>query len=188
MNKLEEYYRGILEEIGESLGREGLLKTPKRAAEAMQHLTKGYSMHLEDIVNGAIFHEDNEDMIVVRNIEFFSLCEHHLLPFFGYAHVAYLPQGKIIGISKVARVIDMFAQRLQVQERMTQQIALALEEVLKPSGVACVVEAKHMCMMARGVRKQESNVSTSHVTGIFRESGTTRKEFYDLIRDRQSYA
>lgn len=187
-DKLAEYYENILRELGEDPGREGLVKTPKRAADAMRYLTGGYRMSLESLVNEAIFQEENEDMIVVRNIEYFSLCEHHLLPFFGYAHIAYLPQGKIIGISKLARIVDMFAQRLQVQERMTQQIALAVDEVLKPAGVACVVEGKHLCMMARGVRKQASNVSTSHVMGVFRDSGTTRKEFFDLIRERQQYA
>lgn len=187
-DNLEEHYRNILRDIGEDPEREGLAKTPKRAADAIRFMNRGYKDSLDDLVNGAIFHEDNDDMIVIRNVEFFSLCEHHLLPFFGYAHVAYLPNGRIIGISKIARIVDMFAARLQVQERLTQQVALALQEVLQPAGVACVLEAKHMCMMARGVRKQASNVSTSHVTGVFRESPMTRKEFYDLIQERQQYA
>jgi GTP cyclohydrolase I len=187
-NEMEATYRDLLEQVGEDVQREGLAKTPKRAADAMRFMTKGYGQSLDQIVNGAIFHEDNEDMVVIRNVEFFSLCEHHLLPFFGYAHVAYLPNGKIIGISKIARIVDMFARRLQVQERLTQQVARALQESLEPLGVACVIEAKHLCMMARGVEKQASNVSTSHVTGVFRESAMTRKEFYDLIRQRDHYA
>lgn len=185
---MEQQYKDILAAIGENPEREGLLKTPHRAAEAMRFMTKGYAQKLEDVVNDAVFHEDNDDIIVVRNVEFFSLCEHHLLPFFGFAHVAYLPNGRIIGISKIARIVEMYARRLQVQERLTQQVALALQEVLKPAGVACVIEAKHLCMMARGVEKQASNVSTSHVTGEFRENAMTRKEFYDLIRERRTYA
>lgn len=181
---LEESYRNILTEIGEDPDREGLLKTPRRAADAMRYMTSGYKQSLKDLVNGAIFQEEVDDIVVVRNIEFFSMCEHHLLPFFGFAHVAYLPKGKIIGISKIARIVDMFAQRLQVQERLTQQVTNAVEEALHPVGVACVIEAKHLCMMARGVRKQDSNVSTSHVTGIFRDCPMTRKEFYDLIKER----
>ncbi|MBA3726723.1 MAG: GTP cyclohydrolase I FolE [Armatimonadetes bacterium] len=181
---MEENFEAILRSIGEDPSREGLLKTPKRAAEAMRYLTQGYTASLETIVNDAIFEEDVDDIVVIRNIEFFSMCEHHLLPFFGFAHVAYLPKGKIIGISKIARIVDMFAQRLQVQERLTQQVALAVEEALEPAGVACVFEAKHLCMMARGVRKQDSNVSTSHVTGVFRDCPMSRKEFYDLIKER----
>jgi len=185
---MEEAYKTILEGIGEDPQREGLLKTPKRAADAMRFMNQGYSQSLHDIVNGAIFHEDADDIVVVRNVEFFSMCEHHLLPFFGFAHVAYIPNGKIIGISKIARIVDMFARRLQVQERLTQQVAQALQECLEPRGVACVIEAKHLCMMARGVEKQASNVSTSHVTGVFRESQMTRKEFYDLIDNSRNYA
>jgi len=185
---MEEQYREILDAIGEDPSREGLMKTPKRAAEAMRFMTKGYAQDLSTIVNGAVFHEENDDIVVVRNIEFFSLCEHHLLPFFGFAHVAYIPKGKIIGISKIARIVDMYARRLQVQERLTQQIALALQQSLEPAGVACVIEAKHLCMMARGVEKQASNVSTSHVTGEFRECPMTRKEFYDLIGESRKYA
>ncbi len=185
---LDELYRNLLCEIGEDVDREGLLKTPQRAADAFGYLTSGYHMDLTDVVNGALFSEDADDIVVIRDIEFFSLCEHHLLPFFGYAHVAYIPNGKIIGISKIARIVDMFARRLQVQERLTQQIALAMEEVLMPQGVACVLEGKHLCMMARGVEKQASNVSTSYLTGVFRENPSTRGEFYDLIRDRKSYA
>jgi GTP cyclohydrolase I len=185
---MEEQYRSILEAIGEDPNREGLLKSPKRAADAMRFMTQGYSQKLENIVNGAIFSEHADDIVAVRNVEFFSLCEHHLLPFFGFAHVAYIPNGKIIGISKIARIVDMFARRLQVQERITQQVAMALQECLQPAGVACVIEAKHLCMMARGVQKQASNVSTSHVTGVFRDCPMTRKEFYDLIDDSRKYA
>lgn len=185
---LEELYLGILEQIGEDTDREGLLKTPTRAAKAMRFMTSGYQQDLNTVLNDAIFHETNEDIIVVRDIEFFSMCEHHLLPFFGYAHVAYLPNKKIVGISKVARIVDMFARRLQVQERMTQQIGKAIEQSLDPVGVAVVVEGKHLCMMARGVEKQASNVSTSFLTGIFRENQATRKEFYDLLRNSRKYA
>jgi GTP cyclohydrolase I len=185
---MEESYKAILQSIGENPEREGLLKTPKRAADAMRFMTQGYNQQLDELVNGAVFTEDTDDMVAVRNVEFFSLCEHHLLPFFGFAHVAYIPNGKIIGISKIARIVDMFARRLQVQERLTQQIAMALQEALQPAGVACVIEAKHLCMMARGVQKQASNVSSSHVTGVFRESPVTRKEFYDLIDDSRKYA
>lgn len=189
MNKsLEELYFGILEQVGENTEREGLLKTPQRAAEAMRYMTSGYDQDLTVVLNDAIFHETNEDIIVVRDIEFFSICEHHLLPFFGYAHVAYLPRKKIVGISKVARIVDMFARRLQIQERMTQQIGMAVQESLDPVGVAVVVEGKHLCMMARGVEKQASNVSTSFLTGIFRENQATRMEFYDLLRNSRKYA
>lgn len=186
--KLEELYRAVLCEIGEDPEREGLRRTPARAADALLFLTRGYKMSLDEIVKNAVFQEDVEDMVVVRDVEFFSLCEHHLLPFFGYAHIAYLPAGKVIGISKIARIVDLFAQRLQLQERMTQQIGVALEEVLTPVGVAVVTEAKHLCMMSRGVEKQASNVSTSFLTGIFRDNPTTRKEFFDLIRHNKQYA
>lgn len=182
------FYRDFIKEIGEDPKREGLLKTPTRATAAMRYLTAGYQQKLEEVVNEAVFHENIEDMIVVRDIEFFSLCEHHILPFFGYAHIAYIPKGKIIGISKAARVVDMFSRRLQVQERMTQQIAQAFWDVLEPAGVGCVVEAKHLCMMARGVEKQGSSVSTSHLLGEFRTDPRTRKEFFDLIQGRQRYA
>lgn len=187
-NELEETYADLIRLIGEDPDREGLRRTPIRAARAMQHLTQGYTRDLAQIVNGAVFHEDVEDMIVVRDVEFFSLCEHHLLPFFGFAHVAYIPKGKILGISKVARITDMFARRLQVQERMTQQIAEAIQETLDPQGVAVVTEAKHLCMMARGVEKHASNVSASFLTGVFREKAETRNEFYELIKGTKSYA
>jgi GTP cyclohydrolase I len=178
---MEELYRQILIQIGEDPDREGLIKTPSRAAEAMRYLTQGYRQSVEEIVNDAIFTETHDQMVIVRDIEFYSLCEHHILPFFGKAHVAYLPAGKIIGISKLARLVDIFARRLQVQERMTVQIAMALEEVLQPKGVGVVMEARHMCMMARGVEKQSSKVTTSEMRGIFREDRPTREEFLNLL-------
>ena len=178
---LEENYYELLKNLGEDPDREGLVKTPYRASEAMRFMTRGYSQDVKSIVNGAIFHEDSDDMIIVRDIEFFSLCEHHLIPFFGYANIAYIPDGRIIGLSKLARITDMFARRLQVQERMTVDIANAIQEVLKPKGVAVVLEAKHLCMMARGVEKQSSDMVTSHVLGVFRSDRATRAEFMNLI-------
>ena len=180
-SRLEEVYYALLEEVGEDPEREGLVKTPYRAAEATRFLTRGYNQDLHSIINGAIFHEDTENMVIVRDIEFFSLCEHHLIPFFGYANIAYIPNGKIIGLSKLARITDMFARRLQVQERMTVEIAEAIEEALQPKGVAVVLEAKHLCMMARGVEKQSSNMVTSHVLGVFRTDRGTRAEFMNLL-------
>jgi GTP cyclohydrolase I len=184
--RLEELYTEILKEVGEDPEREGLLKTPHRAAEALRFGTQGYSQNLEEIVNGAIFHEDSDDMVIVRDIEFFSLCEHHMIPFFGYANIAYIPDGKIIGLSKLARITDMFARRLQVQERMTVEIANAIQSALQPKGVAVVLEAKHLCMMARGVEKQNSDMVTSHVLGVFRSDRATRAEFMNLICKNRS--
>lgn len=178
---LQDHYREILKEIGEDPDREGLRRTPYRAQEAMKFLTQGYHQSLEEILNGAIFEEDYDDMVIVRDIEFYSLCEHHAIPFFGRAHVGYIPRGKIVGISKVARIVDMFARRLQVQERMTIQIAEAIQEALQPRGVAVVTEARHMCMLMRGVEKQNSLVTASHVLGTFREDRRTRQEFLDHI-------
>lgn len=180
-SRLEGAYRIVLEELGETPDREGLVRTPHRAAEAMRFITSGYTTDLETIVNGAIFQEDADDMIMCRNIEFFSMCEHHLFPFFGHAHIAYIPNGRIIGLSKLARITDMFARRLQVQERMTVQIAEAVQQTLQPLGVGVVIEAKHMCMMARGVEKKASDMVTSHVLGSFRTDRATRAEFMNLL-------
>jgi GTP cyclohydrolase I len=178
---LEDLYKQVLSELGEDPEREGLVKTPHRAAEAMRYLTSGYQQDVEGMLNGAIFHEPYEDMVIIRDIEFFSLCEHHILPFFGKCHIGYLPNGKIIGISKLARLVDIFARRLQVQERMTVQIGTALQEALHPKGVAVVIEARHMCMMARGVQKQSSKVTTSEMLGTFRDDRRTREEFLNLL-------
>lgn len=176
-------YREILEQLGENPEREGLLDTPKRAAKAMRYLCNGYDKTLEEIVNNALFDSDSEEMVIVRNIELYSLCEHHMLPFIGKAHVAYIPTGKVIGLSKVARIVDMFARRLQIQENLTRQIADAIQQVTNAAGVAVVIEAQHMCMMMRGVEKQNSVMTSSAMLGAFRNSGTTRQEFLQLIRD-----
>ncbi len=180
-SRLDEIYFALLEEIGEDPEREGLSKTPHRAAESLRFLTSGYELDAAKVVNGAIFEADSDDMVIVRDIEFYSTCEHHLIPFFGTANIAYIPDGKIIGLSKLARITDMFARRLQVQERMTVQIANTIQEILKPKGVAVVLEAKHLCMMARGVEKQSSNMITSHVLGAFRTDRATRAEFMNLL-------
>jgi GTP cyclohydrolase I len=171
----------LLQEVGEDPTREGLLKTPARVAKSWAYFSRGYNQDLDDVVNNAIFHETSKDMIVVRDVEFFSHCEHHLLPFFGKAHVGYIPNGKVIGLSKIPRIIDMYARRLQVQERLTHQIANAIKEVLKPNGVAVVMEGRHMCMQMRGVEKQNSLATTSTMLGRFRESVRTRNEFMYLI-------
>jgi len=181
---LEDLYTSLLTRIGEDPTREGLLKTPHRAAEALKYVTSGYNLILEDVVNDAIFHEASDDMVIVRDIEFFSMCEHHLFPFYGHVNIAYIPDGKIIGLSKLARITDMFARRLQVQERMTTQIAEAIQEILTPKGVAVVIEGKHLCMMARGVEKQCSEMVTSHVLGVFRTDRATRAEFMQLVSRR----
>ncbi|PWB32342.1 GTP cyclohydrolase I FolE [Pseudomonas sp. SDI] len=178
---LAEYYREILIGIGENPEREGLLDTPQRAAKAMQHLCNGYTLNLDEIINGALFESKNDEMIVVRDIELYSLCEHHMLPFIGKAHVAYLPTGRVLGLSKVARVVDMFARRLQIQENLTRQIACAIQDITDAAGVAVVIEAKHMCMMMRGVEKQNSVMVSSVMLGEFRDSPTTRQEFLQLI-------
>ncbi len=180
--RLTQLYREILIELGEDPEREGLLKTPERAARAMVDLTRGYRQDVDTLLNAAIFSEEYEDMVIVRNIEMYSLCEHHLVPFFGSVHVAYLPQGKILGLSKIARLVEMFSRRLQVQERLTHEVAHALNEAIKPRGVAVVVEARHLCMMSRGVEKQQSSMVTSCVLGAFREDRATRQEFMELVR------
>ncbi len=174
-------YEKILREIGEDPQREGLVKTPDRAAKAMKFLTHGYQMDIEELVNEAIFEVDSNHMIIVRDIEIYSMCEHHMLPFFGRCHIGYIPNGKVLGVSKLARIADMFARRLQVQERLTNQIAEAIMTTLEPEGVGVVVEAKHLCMMMRGVEKQNSNMITSAMHGTFRHYTSTRTEFLNLI-------
>jgi len=166
--------------LGEDPEREGLVRTPERVAKAMDFLTGGYSMTLDDVVGHALFEEDHENMVMVRDIELYSLCEHHMLPFFGKAHIAYIPNGKIVGLSKLPRIVEMFARRLQVQERLTEQVGKAIEEVLAPRGVGVVIEAFHMCMMMRGVEKQNSRTITSALRGVFRDDGKTRDEFLRL--------
>lgn len=178
---LEKHYTAILEALGEDPSREGLADTPARAAKAMRHLCRGYDQNLEEIVNGALFTSDTREIVLVKNIELYSLCEHHLLPFIGKAHVAYIPTGRVLGLSKVARIVDMYARRLQIQENLTRQIAEAIQEVTGAAGVAVVIEAKHMCMMMRGVEKQNSVMNTSVMLGAFRNSCNTRMEFLQLI-------
>jgi GTP cyclohydrolase I len=179
--RMEESFLQLLQAIGEDPNREGLLRTPTRAARAFEFLTNGYRQSLDDVVNGAIFESDASEIILVKDIELYSMCEHHLLPFIGRAHVAYIPNGKVIGLSKVARLVDVFARRLQIQENLTMQIADALMKTLHPAGVGVVVEAKHLCMMMRGVEKQNSVMKTSCLLGIFKEDARTRSEFLSLL-------
>ncbi|KAF3982438.1 MAG: GTP cyclohydrolase I FolE [Methylococcales symbiont of Hymedesmia sp. n. MRB-2018] len=181
MADMEDLFSKIITEVGEDVSREGLLDTPKRAAKAFKFLNNGYEKTLEEILNGAIFEADTEDMVIVKDIELYSLCEHHLLPFTGKCHIAYIPNGKVLGLSKLARIVDMYARRLQIQEKLTKQIADAVERSIAAKGVAVVVEAKHLCMMMRGVEKQNSVMTTSVMTGIFREDRSTRIEFLNLI-------
>jgi GTP cyclohydrolase I len=183
LDKIANVYRELLQGIGEDVGREGLLRTPDRAARALEFLTQGYRQDLDQIINGAVFESRASEIILVKDIELYSLCEHHLLPFIGRAHVAYLPNGKVIGLSKVARIVDVFARRLQIQENLTTQIAESLMRCLEPSGVAVVVEAKHLCMMMRGVEKQNSVMKTSCLLGTFKEDARTRSEFLSLLKD-----
>ena len=180
-NKLEMNTKNLLELLGEDPSREGLLNTPKRVAKEWEFLTKGYNENLDELINNAIFEGESKDMVIVKNIEFYSLCEHHMIPFYGKAHIGYIPDGKIIGLSKLARITDLFSQRLQVQERLTNQIAQCLQEVLNPRGVAVVLEGKHFCMLSRGVQKQNSIATSSSMLGIFREKESTRNEFLKLI-------
>ena len=181
-DNVKELTKKLLIEIGEDPDREGLLNTPLRVAKAWNFLSKGYKQDIDEIINNAIFEEEYDQMVVVKDIEFYSMCEHHLLPFFGVAHIAYIPNGKIIGLSKIPRVLDMFARRLQVQERMTQEVAGMLQSKLNPRGVAVIIEAQHMCMQMRGVEKRKSYMSTSAMLGIFREDNKTRKEFLDIVK------
>lgn len=179
---MKKMYAEILEQIGEDTSREGLRDTPKRAAEAMQYLTHGYQQSLDHIINDAIFESDMDQMVIVKDIELFSLCEHHLLPFLGTCHVAYLPTGKVLGLSKIARIVDHFARRLQIQEQLTKQIADCILSITGASGVGVIIDAKHLCMMMRGVEKQNSRMTTSMMLGDFREEESTRMEFLNLIR------
>jgi GTP cyclohydrolase I len=183
LERVADAYRELLQAIGEDTDREGLQRTPDRAARALEFLTQGYRQNLGEIINGAIFESSASEIILVKDIELYSLCEHHLLPFIGRAHVAYLPNGKVIGLSKVARIVDVFARRLQIQENLTTQIAESLMRCLEPSGVAVVVEAKHLCMMMRGVEKQNSVMKTSCLLGTFKEDARTRSEFLSLLKD-----
>ena len=182
MKNIEQDVRNILLAMGEDPTREGLVDTPKRVAKSYEFLTRGYRQSLEEVVNGALFEAESDDMVIVRNIEFFSLCEHHMLPFFGKCHVGYIPGKKIIGVSKIARIVDMFARRLQVQERLTKEISHALMDILDAEGVGVVMDAQHLCMQMRGVEKQNSVMTTSSMLGSFRRELATRNEFTRLIR------
>lgn len=186
-SEMEQAVRTLLLGLGENPDREGLRDTPKRVVKALQFLTSGYQQSLDELLNGAVFHEDANEMVLVRDIDLFSSCEHHILPILGRAHVAYIPNGKVIGLSKIARICEMYARRLQVQERLTQQIADALQGLLQPQGVAVVVEATHMCMVMRGVQKPGSWTVTSSMKGVFADDARTRQEFMDLIRHRPSF-
>jgi GTP cyclohydrolase I len=180
-SKVEDLVSKLLQEVGEDPSREGLLRTPHRVAKAYEFLLSGYSKDIKKILNGAVFNEKYSEMVIVKDIDLFSMCEHHMLPFYGKAHVAYIPNGKILGLSKLPRIVEVFSRRLQVQERLTQQIADTLYEVLNPDGVGVVIEARHMCMMMRGVEKQNSVATTSAMLGVFREDVKTRNEFLTLL-------
>ena len=179
--KIADLTKLLLKEIGEDPNREGLIKTPSRVSKAWSFFSRGYNQDIDEIINDAIFNENAKDMVVVRDVEFFSLCEHHLIPFFGKTHVAYIPNGKVVGLSKIPRIIDMFSRRLQVQERLTRQIAETIQDVLEPIGVAVIMEGQHMCMQMRGVEKQNSLTTTSSMLGKFRQSDRTRAEFLSII-------
>jgi GTP cyclohydrolase I len=180
-HQLAEHYTGVITLLGEDINREGLEKTPLRVAKALQFLTQGYNMNPEEIIRGAMFREDYQQMVIVKDIELYSMCEHHMLPFFGKAHVAYIPRHHITGLSKIARVVEAFARRLQVQERLTTQIKECIQNTLNPLGVAVVIEAQHMCMQMRGVQKQHSVTTTSDFTGAFLKNQATREEFFNII-------
>lgn len=182
-SELAGYYKKIIEGIGEDTSREGLIDTPLRAAKAIQSITRGYDMSLDDIVNGAVFESGSDEMVIVKGIEMYSVCEHHVLPFIGTCHIGYIPNGKVLGLSKFARIVDMYARRLQIQERLTREIADAIQLVTGALGVGVIVEAKHMCMMMRGVEKQQSAMGTSVMLGAFRASYNTRQEFLRLLGD-----
>lgn len=179
---MKEQYAKIIEAIGEDLSRPGLVNTPERAAKAFEFLTEGYDLDLNTVVNDALFPSDSNEMVIVKDIELYSLCEHHLLPFVGVCHVAYIPQGQVLGLSKIARIVDMYARRLQIQENLATQIANTVSEITGALGVGVIIEAKHMCMMMRGVEKQNSSMKTSAMVGVFRTNQPTRSEFLSLIR------
>jgi GTP cyclohydrolase I len=181
---MEKEYKSIIEQLGENASREGLLKTPERVAKSMKFLTSGYDINPDDLINQAIFHEEYSEMVLVKNIDIYSLCEHHMLPFFGKAHVAYIPNGKIVGLSKIPRVIDAYSRRLQVQERLTIEIRDCIQRTLEPKGVAVVIECCHMCMQMRGVQKQNAQTTTSAFTGLFLSNDSTRKEFINLVQTK----
>ena len=183
-DRLSDAYLEILTDLGENVSRDGLLKTPQRASKAMRFLTSGYHTKLEDIINGALFDVKTSGMVIVRDIEFYSMCEHHMLPFFGKMHVAYLPGKKVIGLSKIPRIVDMYARRLQVQEQLTEQVAQAVTDILQPKGVGVIAEARHFCMMMRGVEKQHSGTITSTMLGEFRAKKATRDEFLSLVSQK----
>ena len=178
---LREIYAEVLTRIGEDASRDGLVNTPLRVEKSLKFLTRGYEQTVEEAIHGALFDVDYDEMVIVRDVEFYSMCEHHLLPFFGRAHVAYIPQGKVIGLSKIPRIVDVFARRLQVQERLTRQVAEAIDEAIQPQGVAVTIEAQHLCMMMRGVEKQSSRTVTSAMLGVFKTQLQTRNEFLSLI-------
>jgi GTP cyclohydrolase I len=179
---MEELFRQLIEAVGEDASREGLADTPGRAARALEYLTSGYRHDPIEVVGGAVFESLTDEMVIVRDIELYSLCEHHMLPFIGKCHVGYLPKGRVIGLSKVARVVDVFARRLQIQENLTTQIAESIRDLIQPSGIGVIIEARHLCMMMRGVEKQNSQMTTSCMLGAFRDNGQTRSEFLQLIR------
>ena len=181
---MEKEYKSIIEQLGENTIREGLLKTPERVAKSMKFLTSGYDINPDELINQAIFHEEYSEMVLVKNIDIYSLCEHHMLPFFGKAHVAYIPNGKIVGLSKIPRVIDAYSRRLQVQERLTIEIRDCIQRTLEPKGVAVVIECCHMCMQMRGVQKQNAQTTTSAFTGLFLSNDATRKEFINLVQTK----